>query len=296
MTPGVCRASSSVSETTHVVQLLEVRTVTVRREDLVRHLRHRFNALLGVCLVCWMTMSGLLLFIGLHGQVMHIRPHLWWAIGATVSVLQLIALVIIALRLRTTMKVRSKLLVNLEYESGHDPLTGLFNRRAFELYLEEVMDVASRQKQAFSLLYLDLDGFKQINDRHGHASGDALLKTVAANWSRAVREGDVLARLGGDEFVMLSHSTQEEVEVVCRRLLDIGGQALPDGISSHGLGVSIGIAEFPRDGQDAAGLILAADTAMLAAKALGKSRFQWAVPAPRPAVKLAQPLGDPARG
>lgn len=248
----------------------------VRREDLVRHLRHRFNTLLGVSLFSWLTMSGLMLFIWRHAQSLEIESSAWFVMGLLISVGHVLFLLFVAVRLQRTMEVRSRLLCNLEYESEHDSLTGLLNRRAFEWSLNEILRADGRQKGAFTLLYLDLDGFKQVNDVHGHAVGDELLKMLAGNWGRAIRGDDRLARLGGDEFVMLTRSTGTEVEQISERLLNVARTSLLSGFPDLKLGVSIGIAEFPRDGRDAASLVLAADSAMLKAKASGKARFQRA--------------------
>ena len=247
------------------------------QEDLVRDLRHRFNALLGVSLFSWVTMAGVLVFVWLHGQILGVNSFAWFVLVIFMSTLQLVFLVFVAHRLHSTMKVRSNLLSNLEYESGHDVLTGLVNRRGFDFSLKEALLIAAHQKKSLTLLYLDLDGFKKVNDSLGHAAGDHLLKTIASSWSKNVRSGDILARLGGDEFVLLTSGGGREAEALAERLLNAANASLLDGFPDVHVGVSIGISEFPRDGKDANSLILAADSAMLNAKSLGKSRFQWAI-------------------
>ena len=139
--------------------------------------------------------------------------------------------------------------------------------------------MASRQRHSLTLLYLDLDGFKQVNDSHGHAVGDRLLRAVASNWGEVVRGGDILARLGGDEFVLLTSAIGSEVEALSERLISVAKASRMDEISDLQIGVSIGVAEFPLDGKDATSLVLAADSAMLDAKGLGKSCFQRAMKA-----------------
>lgn len=247
-----------------------------RREDLVRHLRHRFNALLAVSFFSWLTMAGVLLYVWLHGHVLGLDSLLWFVSGFSISMLQLVFLVVIATKLHSTMKVRSSLLTNLEYESEHDPLTGLINRRGFDICIKHALFVARRQEKPLSLLYLDLDGFKKVNDLHGHAVGDRLLQAVSKSWASVTRNGDVLARLGGDEFVLLSSATGREAEIVAERFLEVAKANLMEGFPGLLIGVSIGISEFPRNAQDAGSLVLTADSAMLKAKALGKSCFQWA--------------------
>lgn len=261
------------------VTLIEDCVLEARREDLVRDLRHRFNALLGVSLFSWATMAGLLVFVWIHGQVLGVKSFSWFIFGVFMSMLQLVFLVFVAFRLHSTMKVRSSLLSNLEYASEHDSLTGLINRRGFEFYLKESLLMASRQRHSLTLLYLDLDGFKQVNDSHGHAVGDRLLRAVASNWGEVVRGGDILARLGGDEFVLLTSAIGSEVEALSERLISVAKASRMDEISDLQIGVSIGVAEFPLDGKDATSLVLAADSAMLDAKGLGKSCFQRAMKA-----------------
>jgi diguanylate cyclase (GGDEF)-like protein len=99
--------------------------------------------------------------------------------------------------------------VRLQRLADHDQLTGLINRGAFLATAERAMAQAERTHEPLALALIDLDGFKQVNDLHGHAAGDRLLAELAAAWSTALRRNDVLARLGGDEFVLLMHATTE---------------------------------------------------------------------------------------
>lgn len=222
-------------------------------------------------------MTGILLFLWLHGQNLKVGQFSWFAPGAMVSLLQLILLIYFASKLHSTMKARSSLMSTLEYASEHDLLTGLINRRGFEFALNDALHLAARQRRTLSLLYLDLDGFKQVNDIHSHAVGDHLLRVVAEIWSQSVRDKDVLARLGGDEFVLLTHATGTEVETLSERLLSVATASLMAEFPQLRIGVSIGVAEFPRDGKDAGSLILSADAAMLRAKESGKSCYKWAL-------------------
>src|SRR5262252_1462177 len=101
----------------------------------------------------------------------------------------------------------------LEARADTDPLTGLLNRRGFERELSRMLAQVKRHGTTAALIYLDLDGFKPVNDRHGHAAGDAVLTAVAVALTRAVRSSDVVARLGGDEFaVLLSHLTAADAQ------------------------------------------------------------------------------------
>ena len=163
----------------------------------------------------------------------------------------------------------------LRHAAGHDPLTELANRRLFEQMQEMALRRADRTKQRVALFVIDLDGFKPINDAHGHASGDHVLRVVAARLREFTRVSDSIARLGGDEFAILVELVDGDTAacVVAARIqealalrLDVGEGADVE-VSS-----SIGVALYPDDGATAAELHEAADTAMYAAKAAGGGR------------------------
>ena len=116
-------------------------------------------------------------------------------------------------RLERELATARTQMAELEARAEIDPLTDILNRRGFERALKRSLDHAKRYETNAALVYLDLDDFKSINDRHGHAAGDAMLKTVAMVLMRHVRASDVVARLGGDEFaVLLWHLTEADVE------------------------------------------------------------------------------------
>jgi diguanylate cyclase (GGDEF)-like protein/PAS domain S-box-containing protein len=155
------------------------------------------------------------------------------------------------------------------HEADTDPLTGLANRRALERTLGSALSRAAARKRSIAVLVLDLDGFKSINDSHGHAAGDAALREVARRLRRCVRERDLVARLGGDEFVVLlsdvggsSGAAQEACERVDAALSEPVG--LEQG--EMPLRAAIGVATYPADAADAAGLLAHADRAMYAVK------------------------------
>jgi diguanylate cyclase (GGDEF)-like protein/PAS domain S-box-containing protein len=166
---------------------------------------------------------------------------------------------------------------HLAHLAHHDPLTGLPNRVLFHERLTEALQVAARHTQLLALLFLDLDGFKAINDTHGHGIGDILLQTVAERLTRCVRESDTVARLGGDEFTiilpMISQS-QGAAKVAQKILLEFD-QPLLIGRHSVEVTTSIGIAFGPDDARDSNALLQLADLAMYAAKALGRNRFMF---------------------
>ncbi|GAB6035121.1 diguanylate cyclase domain-containing protein [Galenea microaerophila] len=153
-----------------------------------------------------------------------------------------------------------------------DALTHLPNRAYFNEVLEHFIVSSHKQEMAFALLFLDLDGFKAVNDEMGHQTGDELLRHVAARLMFAVREEDKVFRLGGDEFVILlpEITEHETTEKIAQRIIHEISQAYwLNGQPVH-ISTSIGIALFPKDGQIAADLIANADKALYAAKSKGK--------------------------
>jgi diguanylate cyclase (GGDEF)-like protein len=156
-----------------------------------------------------------------------------------------------------------------------DQLTGLPNRTLLLDRLNQAISVSNRSSRAISLLFIDLDGFKPVNDTYGHSIGDKLLKEVAERLLSCLREGDTAARIGGDEFiVILLESDLDRAITVANRIL--GTIRVPyefgkKNISS--ISASIGIAEYPNHADDIDSLITAADNAMYAAKKRGKDRL-----------------------
>ncbi len=163
----------------------------------------------------------------------------------------------------------------LETEASTDPLTGLPNRRLVEQHATAAVAAARRAGRAAAVLYLDLDGFKAVNDTLGHAAGDALLQEVASRAQRAAREGDVVARIGGDEFLVLlpdlpPDDAEEIVDRVAQRLVDLIGEPVDLEGQVCRIGVSVGISIFPRDATDEQGLLEIADASMYERKRSGE--------------------------
>jgi diguanylate cyclase (GGDEF)-like protein/PAS domain S-box-containing protein len=160
----------------------------------------------------------------------------------------------------------------------HDSLTGLPNRLLFNDRLNQAIRLAKRDSRQFALLYLDLDKFKPVNDTLGHTAGDELLQAVAVRIRRQVRESDTVARVGGDEFTVIlpDIARRGEAETVARKI--IAALAAPFQLGSQkqrvDIGISIGIAVYPSDGDDADVLVKAADAAMYSAKQTG-SNFRF---------------------
>ncbi|MFN7710005.1 MAG: diguanylate cyclase domain-containing protein [Holosporales bacterium] len=167
---------------------------------------------------------------------------------------------------------------HMNFLANHDGLTGLANRNSFTSQLSEACKRFSEHQEGFALLFLDLDGFKGVNDTFGHDVGDQLLKYVAKQLRQSVRDSDSVARLGGDEFVVLIHGmhTTEDITPIAERIV----AALHDQISFQGqtlqYGCSIGIALCPDHGTTPEALMLIADETMYKAKKAGKGRFIFA--------------------
>jgi diguanylate cyclase (GGDEF)-like protein len=156
-----------------------------------------------------------------------------------------------------------------------DPLTGLPNRRIFDELLAQVLAQSRRNQKLFALLYLDLDDFKLVNDRFGHAAGDEFLKTISERLKGLVRETDTVARLGGDEFsILLSEiSRPQHSGMLAEKVLSglTKPVSLDEGIVD--VSASIGISIYPFDGEDESELLKKADKAMYEAKKQGKNAY-----------------------
>jgi diguanylate cyclase (GGDEF)-like protein len=168
---------------------------------------------------------------------------------------------------------RLRLTEEMTHLARHDLLTGLPNRGLLLDRLEHALRVSRRSGRPIALLFCDLDGFKRVNDRFGHAAGDAVLMDVAQRLAACVRDSDTVARLGGDEFAILLEEVEpDEVDDACERILD----ALRPGADVVGhqmpLSTSIGVA-LGSTGHSAEHLLRNADMAMYEAKALGKDRY-----------------------
>jgi diguanylate cyclase (GGDEF)-like protein len=159
----------------------------------------------------------------------------------------------------------------------HDALTGLPNRTLLMERLERRIASSVREPQLIALLFIDLDGFKEVNDSLGHAVGDELLIAIARKLQALVRQSDTAARLGGDEFVIKldNPANRDEVQHIAERVIAVIN--LPVEIQGYSvqMGGSIGIAMFPEHGNTAAALLECADAAMYEAKHAGKNRYRF---------------------
>lgn len=163
------------------------------------------------------------------------------------------------------------------WRAQHDPLTGLPTEPLFEDRLRQALAGARRSGRGLAVAFLDLDGFKQVNDRDGHDTGDAVLRTVAHRLRSALREQDTVARRSGDEFLVLLPDVPDEVaaEIVAEKLLGALADPIVVDEHSHRIGASVGLALWPRDGDGVDDLVRHADAAMYESKDAGRGRVSW---------------------
>lgn len=162
--------------------------------------------------------------------------------------------------------------------AGTDSLTGLYNRKRFELKLDEALKMSARTKTCVAVLMIDLDNFKPINDQNGHAAGDEVLRVVGERLGHISRDTDFVARLGGDEFAIIATAIDkgENIEIMAHRIID--QLSLPVYFEKRILriGGSVGISIHPDDSEDAMALVQKADAALYEAKNDGRNTFRFA--------------------
>jgi diguanylate cyclase (GGDEF)-like protein len=219
-------------------------------------------------------------------------------LGAVGLLASILILGVIGLTAERTLRYQQHLLVQ-EREAElkrvstiafYDHLTQLQNRASFMLSFEQIIERSQRHSQCIACLFVDLDGFKAVNDSLGHEAGDRVLQSVAKVLRNAVRRSDIVGRIGGDEFVIAVSITTmpADAELVATKILGAIRQEIDiDGTVKARVSASIGISFFPEDGKDAETLIRLADGAMYAAKKGGKNRYalchvEAAVPGDRP--------------
>ncbi|MBL8470964.1 MAG: diguanylate cyclase [Rhodocyclaceae bacterium] len=197
-----------------------------------------------------------------------------WVVLA-LAALMMVVLTTLAYTLHRALRYYDLSSRRLRELANHDALTGLPNRRFFEHAFNAALDLAQRKKRLAALLFLDLDGFKAVNDTLGHDAGDKLLRMAGKRLRECLRASDFVARLGGDEFVVALPDLQDESEAkrVAQKIIDTLAQDYDlDGKTGH-VTVSVGITIFPRDGDSSEQLLQHADDALYAAKTAGKNRF-----------------------
>ena len=160
----------------------------------------------------------------------------------------------------------------LEHQAMTDPLTGLYNHRAFHERLRQALAEASRSHDAVSILMLDIDDFKRVNDVYGHGAGDEILRSLAETLKDAVRSSDVVYRLGGEEFaIVITSRSPENAERLARRLVERVESA--DFDPAGRITISVGLARGPEHAMNPRELVACAEAAMMSAKARGKNQI-----------------------
>lgn len=191
--------------------------------------------------------------------------------GVIVLCSVMVAVLFVNRRLNREITQRLVAEKRLQHVANHDALTQLPNRALLDDRLAQALLSHQREQAHFSLLFIDLDGFKQINDQHGHPIGDELLVQVAQKLTKVIRGSDTVARFGGDEFVILLNRVQDldaATQVADNILQALSSPLLIQGVSVS-IAVSIGVVIYPRDGDTAIGLLKKADQLMYQAKSCG---------------------------
>lgn len=234
----------------------------------------QFKLLLGLVLLTWAGMSLLLLYlIGAMDASSHI------AIGFTTSLASLVVANVTERSRIEQFQTHYELSTNnkkLRQLSSEDPLTGLLNRRSFDNVLEREMSRSERFGHPLSLLIIDVDNFKTVNDTFGHVFGDGVIKNVADSIKMHVRDVDLVGRLGGDEFIIILIETSKSyaVQVADRMRIEVAKLPVVDGMKA--LSISVGHAQF--SGESLTALIERADKALYQAKKAGKNRVRSSLP------------------
>ena len=211
----------------------------------------------------------------------------WLALVIIIVTLAVLAIALIISVLDMRMEARTALLANslaaankeLAYLALHDNLTKLSNRVLLEDRLTQAIRTAEREKRRFALMFMDLDGFKAVNDVYGHHVGDLLLIDVAQRIGARVRQQDTVARVGGDEFVVLAYvDDPEDAGSLADALLEVVREPFMAGGHELRVSTSIGIAIYPGDGGNQHDLLTNADAAMYHAKGLGRNAYSFFEP------------------
>jgi diguanylate cyclase (GGDEF)-like protein len=192
------------------------------------------------------------------------------AMAGIIATITLVMVIVFAVRKRRSARRPG-------YLAQYDPLTGLINRTLFQDRVNSALARARRDGGLVTIMFIDVDGFKDVNDRFGHSVGDELLRQVAGRLVGVLRESDTVARLGGDEFTIILEGGRrvEDAGRVATKILKAIGSPYTVGNREMVITVSIGISMYPVDGDGYEELIAGADTAMYQAKAAGRNTYQY---------------------
>ncbi|EGM77471.1 diguanylate cyclase (GGDEF) domain-containing protein [Rheinheimera sp. A13L] len=196
---------------------------------------------------------------------------------AAVSLLVIVGFLIWNFSLRREVNLRRKIEEKMRFMAGHDDLTQLPNRSLLIERLQTALHQHARHNEMLALMFIDLDGFKLVNDQYGHDVGDEMLVKLSALLSHCVRKTDTVARFGGDEFVILLTGLvdKDDAAIVAEKILLYLQEPLALSVCQASVGASIGIAIYPHDGTDAATLLKSADKLMYQVKQHGKSQYRF---------------------
>ncbi len=180
-------------------------------------------------------------------------------------------------KIKEELEFREEIEKQLRELAHYDKLTALPNRNYFQSYIEKVWERSRREKREFALLFIDLDGFKNVNDTFGHEAGDKLLQEVAIRLKRCVRASDFIARLGGDEFTIIIENihASDEIAAICNKIIHEVNEEYQIGKEIAYVSCSIGVAHYPYNGESVTELMKNSDLAMYYAKENGKNNYQF---------------------
>jgi diguanylate cyclase (GGDEF)-like protein len=238
-----------------------------------RRLRQESSLGIRLTLLALLVLSLVFLFRLLHlllvtQEEMNLYSAHWIQSVYTLTYSMVLMIVTVGFILMTTERLREA----FQYQATHDSLTGLLNRRCILDLLSKEISRSQRYKRSFALMTLDLDHFKDINDKHGHLVGDEVLRLVVGRMLSTLRTDDVLGRLGGEEFLLILHDSDKDAAlVVAERVLATVSRPVP-GLPK--VSVSIGLAVWKNDDLTADALLDRSDRALYAAKSKGRGRVE----------------------
>lgn len=229
-------------------------------------------------LIWCLLFYGYFLFVVQSHYSEWMLQHYRWESTVNIFVASLFLVIMLVFMERSRMEMHAALERKSQELALTDPLTGLANRRQFEQQMAESLARAQRNESRLALFFIDLDGFKQINDNFSHQVGDTVLEVLGARFGALVRKNETMCRFGGDEFCLIVPHFEErsELENIAQRLLqECTGEVLIDG-HKIAIRMSVGIASYPENGEQAEQIVSAADSAMYRAKAKLNCGYEFA--------------------